>query len=273
MSPNRSRFVTACQQVLALAVVLAVLTPAAGVVTLDVVGSAPDGTPAGAVPAARPDRRDGGVRRAGRPPLAGADGPGRAHVREVQLTSPSAAVGRSAPTTSAARVTASRYGQTTLTTTPQPVTGFGTIGVTWTHGDAIPQADLNVSVRTRTARRVERLADRPLRPRPRARPGHGRGTPRAPRHRARPRRHRRRGPGADQPQSARCPPDLQLAVINPGTLPPPHRSVRPSTPAPWTAATAPTRSTRPRRATGGAGSAGGASDTAPSPRRCSPPSR
>src|SRR6476620_9538883 len=101
MSPNRSRFVTACQQVLALAVVLAVLTPAAAVVTLDVVGSAPDGTRAGVVaPAARPAAAMAAyVAQAVRPsrvPTA----PVRAHVREVQLTSPSAEVGRSAPTTS-----------------------------------------------------------------------------------------------------------------------------------------------------------------------------
>ena len=35
VSPNRSRFVTACQQVLALGVVLAALTPATSVVTLE----------------------------------------------------------------------------------------------------------------------------------------------------------------------------------------------------------------------------------------------
>ncbi len=37
MRPTQARFVTACQQLLALGVVLAVLTPAASVVTLDVV--------------------------------------------------------------------------------------------------------------------------------------------------------------------------------------------------------------------------------------------
>jgi len=41
VSPNRSRFVTACQQLLALGVVLAALTPAASVVTLYVVGTTP----------------------------------------------------------------------------------------------------------------------------------------------------------------------------------------------------------------------------------------
>ena len=44
MSPGRSRFVTACQQLLALGVVLAALTPAASVVSLDVVGTAPTAT-------------------------------------------------------------------------------------------------------------------------------------------------------------------------------------------------------------------------------------
>ena len=153
MSPNRSRFVTACQQVLALAVVLAVLTPAAGVVTLDVVGSAPGG--AGATPARGPVAAMAAyVAQAVRPsrvPTA----PVPAHVREVELTAPSTGSGgasaRGAATTSAARVTASRSGGSTLTSTPQPVTGFGTIGLTWTHGDTIPQADLSVSVRTRTS--------------------------------------------------------------------------------------------------------------------------
>jgi hypothetical protein len=46
MSPRRSRYVTACQQLLALGVVLAALTPAASVVSLDVVGSAPGRAPA-----------------------------------------------------------------------------------------------------------------------------------------------------------------------------------------------------------------------------------
>ena len=54
MSPMKARFVTACQQVLALGMVLAVLTPAAGVVSLDVVVEAPGlhapGTAAGGRP-------------------------------------------------------------------------------------------------------------------------------------------------------------------------------------------------------------------------------
>ena len=78
MPPSKSRFVTACQQVLALGVVLAALTPAASVINLDVVREHPSaaagGVPPGAVAAfaaytarlgealAGPDH-DGGLRR------------------------------------------------------------------------------------------------------------------------------------------------------------------------------------------------------------------
>ena len=68
MTPSRSRFVTACQQLLALAVVLAVLTPAASIVTLDVVGSGPAGATALAHPSARTPRRPSGRRRCPRHP-------------------------------------------------------------------------------------------------------------------------------------------------------------------------------------------------------------
>ena len=44
MPPSKTRFVTACQQMLALGVVLAALTPAASVVTLDVVRENPSGS-------------------------------------------------------------------------------------------------------------------------------------------------------------------------------------------------------------------------------------
>ena len=87
MTSNRSRFVTACQQLLALAVVLAALTPAAGIVTLDVVDSGPAGgagalalhprTPSGssAARARGHARLEAGSRHAGlsRPGLGGYD--------------------------------------------------------------------------------------------------------------------------------------------------------------------------------------------------------
>ncbi|MGC4111271.1 MAG: FG-GAP-like repeat-containing protein [Nocardioides sp.] len=151
MSPNRSRFVTACQQLLALGVVLAALTPAASVVTLDVVGTATDGssgtgattgtTGAGAALSAYTAEavRDSKV------PTA----PVKAHVREVSLTARADVAGRALVTRSA-RVVPGRGGASRLTTTPQRVTGFGEVGVTWAHGTAIPETDLSVRARTRT---------------------------------------------------------------------------------------------------------------------------
>ena len=47
MSPSRARYVTACQQLLALGVVVIALVPATRVVTLDVVGERPGGSQAG----------------------------------------------------------------------------------------------------------------------------------------------------------------------------------------------------------------------------------
>ena len=45
MSPSRARYVTACQQLLALGVVVIALVPATRVVSLDVVGVRPGGQP------------------------------------------------------------------------------------------------------------------------------------------------------------------------------------------------------------------------------------
>jgi hypothetical protein len=72
-------------------------------------------------------------------------------VREVQLTSPVTTAGRSARSTSAARIVARRGGASTLTTTPQPVTGFGEVGVSWGRGATLPQAAIEVAARTSTA--------------------------------------------------------------------------------------------------------------------------
>ena len=149
MTPSRSRFVTACQQLLALAVVLAVLTPAASLVTLDVVGSAPVG-PGGTTVLSHPTARTAAYTaeavRASKVPTA----PVKPIVREVQLTSAVPTAGRSAATTSAARVVAQPGGGSRLTTTPQPVTGFGEVGLSWGSGVALPQTAIKVAARTRT---------------------------------------------------------------------------------------------------------------------------
>jgi hypothetical protein len=145
MTPNRSRFVTACQQLLALGVVLAALTPAASVVTLDVVGT----SPAGQQPLPRPTARTAAYTaeavRASRVPTA----PVKPQVREVALTSP-ATSGRARPTGSP-RGGHRGGGRSTQTTPPQRVTGFGEVGVTWAAGVTIPQTALHVRARTRTA--------------------------------------------------------------------------------------------------------------------------
>jgi hypothetical protein len=158
VSPNRSRFVTACQQVLALAVVLAALTPAASVVTLDVVGTSPEdggGAPPAVTPPAPFAAYTAEAQQRSRVPTE----PVKPRVREVQLTAPkdgaagqglSSRSGRVAATATSARVVPERDGASTLTTTPQKVTGFGEVGVTWAHGVQIPETGLTVSARTRT---------------------------------------------------------------------------------------------------------------------------
>ena len=95
MSPNRSRFVTACQQLLALGVVLAALTPAASVVTLDVVGTGPTGTGGTVVgpgTAALAAYTAEAVKESKVPTV-----PVKSQVREVQLTSPTITAGRAIP--------------------------------------------------------------------------------------------------------------------------------------------------------------------------------
>src|SRR5690242_2402286 len=108
MTPSRSRFVTACQQLLALAVVLAVLTPAASIVTLDVVGSGPEGSAATAL--ARPSAQTAAYTAEAVRPSRVPTAPVKADVREVQLTAASAPAGRAVRTTAAARVVASPTG-------------------------------------------------------------------------------------------------------------------------------------------------------------------
>ena len=68
----------------------------------------------------------------------------------MQLTSAVATAGRAVPTTPSARVVASPGGTSRLTTTPQKVTGFGEVGVTWAHGVTLPEGAIKVAARTRT---------------------------------------------------------------------------------------------------------------------------
>ena len=139
----RARFVSACQQVLALAVVCAALTPAVSVVSLDVV-SEPSAPEAGALMA--------GYGREALKTSKVPTGPVTAHLREVSLTPAIGDKGTSGrlAATPQARVSAAPGGGTRLTSVPQRVTGFGAVGVTWAHGEDVSDTDLSFEVRTLT---------------------------------------------------------------------------------------------------------------------------
>lgn len=163
MPTCKSRFVTACQQLLALGVVLAVLTPAASVISLDVVRETPGGgfasvtdrrPPHGAASLSAYTREttrtsvvptevvDPTVREVALTPVEGATARQRATVA-ANLESPQAAARISG--TKASVVGPER----SLTSVPQAVTGYGAVGVTWEHGTAIPEEGITVRVRTR----------------------------------------------------------------------------------------------------------------------------
>jgi hypothetical protein len=151
MRPCKAHVVTSCQQLLALGAVLAVLTPAASVVSLDVVHRGP-GRPATEAPstgtappgADRPARRPQAVRRA-RVPVA----PVEPVVTEVPLTAGPEA-GAQTRRDSAPSRTTERVTRTTVLSEPQPVTGYGAVGVTWSHDEQVADDRIALEVRTAT---------------------------------------------------------------------------------------------------------------------------
>ena len=140
---RRARFVTLCQQVLALGLIVAALTPAANVVSLDVVPSRPAGVgPVGetAVPTAFAAYARASTQKSVVPtevvdPT----------VTEYPLTAPVGA--RVAAGSLLARTAVRPGGRSTVTSRPQPVTGYGAVGVTWGHGQTVPAGDIAVEVR------------------------------------------------------------------------------------------------------------------------------
>ncbi len=131
----QARFITACQQLLALGVVLAVLTPASGVVSLDIVGQHP-----GAAGAGGPAVISGALRSATVPTAVV-----EPTVTEVPLTTASgSARSLAGRTVVGASVTSSR-----VTSKPQDVTGYGAVGVTWAHGEDLDDDQIALQVRTR----------------------------------------------------------------------------------------------------------------------------
>ena len=157
MHLGKTRYVAACQQLLTLGVVVAALVPAAGVVTLDVVREAPAGSTTAVAPT--PTGALAAYTKAALTPSVVAAAPTDASVKEVQLTAPvvSAIAGRRAVGgVTTRRITANarqavEAKSTVITSTPQPVTGFGTVGVTWEHGDELQPSQIRVDLRTCTA--------------------------------------------------------------------------------------------------------------------------
>ena len=158
MPPSRTRFVTACQQLLALGVVLAALTPAASVVSLDVVHERPAPEPAAVRGNASLAGLSAYTRASSRKSVVPAEVVDPA-VTEYALTAPepSGSTGtRKATKTASLDVQArSKPGalprSTEIVSVPQPVTGYGAVGVTWEHGEDLAEDELSFEVRTRTA--------------------------------------------------------------------------------------------------------------------------
>ena len=148
MRPSQARFVTACQQLLALGVVLAVLTPAASVISLDVVNQAPHGTPgaAGGRPAAGLSAYGAEARKSSVVPAEVVD----AEVAEYELTT-AAGAGRRvvAAPTGRAKIGSLSSG-TQLTTAPVQVEGYGGVGLTWDPRVALDDEQASFSLRTRS---------------------------------------------------------------------------------------------------------------------------
>ncbi|MFE6510318.1 N-acetylmuramoyl-L-alanine amidase [Nocardioides sp. NPDC057767] len=134
----RSRYVASTQQLLVLGVVLAALVPASTVVDLKVVrpGDAPvsDSTVVSAAAEVPADPVD-------------------ARLKEISLTAPLAkgresGRGVTGRITTQARRAASAADAVTVTSLPQPVNGFGTVGLTWAPGAVVPEESVGADVRT-----------------------------------------------------------------------------------------------------------------------------
>jgi hypothetical protein len=134
---RRLRFVTLSQQLLALAVVVAVLTPAARTVTMDVRPAQPvDVVPSQVALRAAPVEV----------PTAPVD----AEVDQYALTTSKGASASHARTTVRGSERATAGGGEVIDSDVVPVEGYGTVGVTWAPGSHVADDAIDVKVRTRT---------------------------------------------------------------------------------------------------------------------------
>ncbi len=210
MRPGQARFITACQQMLVLGAVFAALTPAASVISLDVVGRVPL-TDSPRQPVSGAAGRAPAARLSAMVPTAVVD----PVVAEYALTPPLGA--RTVAGGLQARASRTLDGGTRLVGVPQAVHGYGAVGVSWA-GLAPPEGDLSVEVRTETSGDWSGWSTVPYDPEHGPDPGS--------------REARRARPGTDpllvgevdQVQvrveaAGAAPSDMRLAVIDPGTAP------------------------------------------------------
>lgn len=129
----QARFITACQQLLALGVVLAVLTPASGVISLDIVGRHPGASGGPAVIS--------GALRSATVPTAAVE----SSVTEVPLTTSTG----NARSLAGETVVGASVASNRVTSLPQDVTGYGAVGVTWAAGEELEEDQIALQVRTR----------------------------------------------------------------------------------------------------------------------------
>ena len=153
MRPSKARFITACQQLLALGVVLAVLTPAASVISLDVVHQVPGES--GRAPSGKPAAGFAAYTQEARTPSRVPTAPVDAELTEIALTgeAPAASGKRGAlgaPVTARAKLDPLADGGQQLTSLELPVDGYAGVGLTWDPASALDDHDAGFAVRTRT---------------------------------------------------------------------------------------------------------------------------
>ncbi|MBD8868724.1 FG-GAP-like repeat-containing protein [Nocardioides donggukensis] len=148
MRPSKSRFVTACQQLLALGAVLAVLAPAVEVLSLDVVTAPGEAAPGTAVAPGRPtlEARESVPTAEPAPTARVETAPVEPVVTEAPLDEPVEPV---EPADEGADGIEDGSGDSAVQSAPEPVEGYGAVGVTWSAESDLEESDIAVRVRTR----------------------------------------------------------------------------------------------------------------------------
>ena len=159
MRPFKARYVTLCQQMLVLAAVLAVLTPATAVISMEVVERAPATTQAPATqqpapPGARQarttrDAQPAAERRAPAPQPVVEESV-EPVVTEVPIAETTDPVGERSTTERApdARRTTPQTDGDVVLSQPQPVTGYGAVGITWSSASQVDEHAISFEVRS-----------------------------------------------------------------------------------------------------------------------------